>query len=325
MIVAATLRSIWLCRNEVVFKVHRVSKESLTHLILYRKAIRGKAANLISTSLDPIWRVNPEELARIKIVLGGKILICSDSTEVVDIMRTGRWWTYSIGSNSSDLVNYKKEMEEFISRIDLSFKVVSREINGNVDSLAKHGLERSVLFFLGLQLFYGLLGSKILFGMVNEPLRRQEYQVISHELVEIMGQFFTLYANSYVQGLTQWRVAHIQVARNGIAEYLALYCLRNLSRFCKADGLFGDYLLYLNKDMGRFMPFKTDDNLGLGKVFDAPSPGNSVQEVPMNQDNVDDMMGAMVVYNDVVALVDVVPLNVIPPDKVGPRQQNDGL
>ncbi|KAL8093409.1 hypothetical protein AgCh_035329 [Apium graveolens] len=110
---------------------------------------------------------------------------------------------------------------------------------------------------------------------VYDLIRRREDQVIRH-VQDLMSQFLTLYGNSFVESLTQWRTSLIPVLRNDTAEYLAIYGMTHMKSFCKATGFFGNLATFLNRDMGRFLPFEVEDNFGLGEVFDVPSPDNQV-------------------------------------------------
>ncbi|KAL1815403.1 hypothetical protein ACET3Z_017977 [Daucus carota] len=56
----ATLWSIWLARNELVFSHSRISRETLEELIFYRFGAWSKASGLIAFASTPLWRVNPQ-------------------------------------------------------------------------------------------------------------------------------------------------------------------------------------------------------------------------------------------------------------------------
>ena len=57
--VVATLWSIWLARNDLVFNQIRLKKETLQDLIFLRVSKWGKAIKVIFFDSLPLWRVNP--------------------------------------------------------------------------------------------------------------------------------------------------------------------------------------------------------------------------------------------------------------------------
>ncbi|WOH03522.1 hypothetical protein DCAR_0622921 [Daucus carota subsp. sativus] len=59
VVVVATLWSIWLARNELIFNGTRLKKQQLIELIAVRINKWGNAAGLILFGDDPLWRVNP--------------------------------------------------------------------------------------------------------------------------------------------------------------------------------------------------------------------------------------------------------------------------
>ena len=60
MVIAAALWSIWLARNELIFKQVRIKKENLVELIYIRVSKWGRASNLLGYGDTPIWRINPQ-------------------------------------------------------------------------------------------------------------------------------------------------------------------------------------------------------------------------------------------------------------------------
>ncbi|KAL1801793.1 hypothetical protein ACET3Z_030440 [Daucus carota] len=61
LIVAATLWTIWLCRNEFQFNRKKLPQESIQDLIFARVNKWGHASGLIPFSGDPLWHANPDE------------------------------------------------------------------------------------------------------------------------------------------------------------------------------------------------------------------------------------------------------------------------
>lgn len=58
-VVAASLWTIWLARNELLFKGTRLTNSTIKHLILVRVSKWGRASGLMNFGEDPIWKVNP--------------------------------------------------------------------------------------------------------------------------------------------------------------------------------------------------------------------------------------------------------------------------
>lgn len=59
LVVTAALWSIWLARNELVFKKKRIKKVELETIIMIRISKWGKAAAVMNFGEDPLWRINP--------------------------------------------------------------------------------------------------------------------------------------------------------------------------------------------------------------------------------------------------------------------------
>lgn len=60
IVVAATLWSIWLARNELVFSNIKISKATLVDLIFLRVSKWGKASGLIEFGDTPLWKIHPQ-------------------------------------------------------------------------------------------------------------------------------------------------------------------------------------------------------------------------------------------------------------------------
>lgn len=58
LVVAATVWSIWLARNDAIFSNKRVYKDSLQFLICTHIEKWGKETNLLNFGNDPLWKVN---------------------------------------------------------------------------------------------------------------------------------------------------------------------------------------------------------------------------------------------------------------------------
>ena len=65
LIVAATLWTIWLCRNEFQFNRKKLPQESIQDLIFARVNKWGHASGLIPFSGDPLWHANPDGMIAI--------------------------------------------------------------------------------------------------------------------------------------------------------------------------------------------------------------------------------------------------------------------
>lgn len=59
LVVAATLWTIWLTRNDLIFNKVRVSESVMNELIFIRVLKWGSASKMILYSHIPLWRVNP--------------------------------------------------------------------------------------------------------------------------------------------------------------------------------------------------------------------------------------------------------------------------
>lgn len=60
LVVAATIWTIWLSRNEAIFNKTKQSKATIGFLILTRFKKWGKAVKLIDFGEDPLWIVSPQ-------------------------------------------------------------------------------------------------------------------------------------------------------------------------------------------------------------------------------------------------------------------------
>lgn len=59
MVVAATLWSIWLARNEAIFQCNRILKANLENIIFIRVAKWDKASKVLNFYNDALWKLNP--------------------------------------------------------------------------------------------------------------------------------------------------------------------------------------------------------------------------------------------------------------------------
>ena len=59
LVVSATLWSIWLARNDLIFNKVRIKQSIFQELILIRINKWGSASNIMSFGHDPLWKVNP--------------------------------------------------------------------------------------------------------------------------------------------------------------------------------------------------------------------------------------------------------------------------
>lgn len=59
MVIAATLWTIWLTRNELIFQSKRTSRAAMKEIIFIRSSKWGLASNLMNFGDDPLWKVNP--------------------------------------------------------------------------------------------------------------------------------------------------------------------------------------------------------------------------------------------------------------------------
>ena len=59
MVVAATLWSIWLGRNDSIFNKAKTSNKILQTLIFHRVAKWGGVAKLVKFTHIPLWQINP--------------------------------------------------------------------------------------------------------------------------------------------------------------------------------------------------------------------------------------------------------------------------
>ena len=60
MVVAATLWSVWLARNELVFSKVKIKKKALAKLIQLRVSKWGKASGLLDFGETPLWKIHPQ-------------------------------------------------------------------------------------------------------------------------------------------------------------------------------------------------------------------------------------------------------------------------
>lgn len=65
LVVAATLWTIWLARNDVIFNKTRTSVKVLRHLLLARINKWGLASGSVPFGNDPLWLSNPEGMIRV--------------------------------------------------------------------------------------------------------------------------------------------------------------------------------------------------------------------------------------------------------------------
>lgn len=59
MVVAATLWTLWLARNEHVFNNRKLKAADLKQLLLIRVAKWGSATNILNVGFSPDWKLNP--------------------------------------------------------------------------------------------------------------------------------------------------------------------------------------------------------------------------------------------------------------------------
>ncbi|KAL1807646.1 hypothetical protein ACET3Z_024636 [Daucus carota] len=64
-VVAATLWSLWLARNETVFSKTNQSEEGLKGLIMFRVTQWGKVSNILCFGNEPLWKANPKGAVRV--------------------------------------------------------------------------------------------------------------------------------------------------------------------------------------------------------------------------------------------------------------------
>ena len=60
LVITAAAWSIWLARNELIFRNTRIKKSELEEIILYRVSNWGDALKILKFGNTPIWRVNPQ-------------------------------------------------------------------------------------------------------------------------------------------------------------------------------------------------------------------------------------------------------------------------
>ena len=60
LVISATLWSIWLARNEVIFRNVRIKKSDLEELIFRRVSLWGSSLDFFKCGHMPLWRVNPQ-------------------------------------------------------------------------------------------------------------------------------------------------------------------------------------------------------------------------------------------------------------------------
>lgn len=122
-----------------------------------------------------------------------------------------------------------------------------------------------------------------------DTIRVQEFIILPPDLEEAFSQFNTLFANQFQENLTVRQISIIPVELNGTAQYMASYGMERLDALVLAPSSFGNIQHYLDRDMGRAMPypeFELQDNLGEGEVIDPSpplSPAKCYQLIPTGQ------------------------------------------
>lgn len=71
LVVAATLWTIWLCRNECIFNQKRTRRKIIETLIFTRMNKWGLATQILDFGNEPLWRVNPHGAINIHFHLMG--------------------------------------------------------------------------------------------------------------------------------------------------------------------------------------------------------------------------------------------------------------
>ncbi|KAK1401501.1 hypothetical protein POM88_001106 [Heracleum sosnowskyi] len=177
IVVATTTWSILLARNEALFQNRRLGRELLEFVILTRIDKWGKASGVIKFGNDPFWKVNPHgaialythKISRdywkykfvsynlcsvnteieaflhvISLISVGefankRIVICSDSVNALEQIRIELPYYYPIQGR---IPNIKS-----ILGWTTFLHYVPRNLNLEVDSLAKSGLNRKAMAF----------------------------------------------------------------------------------------------------------------------------------------------------------------------------------